>query len=249
MQREEEEAARVLAECIAEFQEDNNEDGGRKRLPVMTFVKGDSIVPSSATAPTAKEEDERKTDTIKSTTTTKPGELYIMQREDLKPSLSKQTDHSVMTDYSPKRQRATVAERHRLSTHRRRYSPERKRHQSNIVTSNNNRNTAGNDNDEKRTRLFVVNLPSSVDELRLCEEFGRYGPLASVEIHGKRADGQKSVGADRIVGYVQFMRPAEAHVACERMDGKYFQGRELRVGWDRATNQSIVDTPIYGTHC
>lgn len=56
-----------------------------------------------------------------------------------------------------------------------------------------------------------------MSEQELCEEFGKYGPLASVKIMYPRSEEEKAKG--RLTGFVGFMRRSDAEDAYEALKG------------------------------
>jgi predicted Zn finger-like uncharacterized protein len=71
--------------------------------------------------------------------------------------------------------------------------------------------------------LFVGNLPFSISEERLQEEFEHYGELTQVAII-KDADGRP-----RGFGFVDFQEEAAGQMACKEMNGFSLEGRYLDV--------------------
>ncbi len=73
-------------------------------------------------------------------------------------------------------------------------------------------------------RLFVGNLPFSVNEEKLFEYFSGAGSVESAKIILDR-----STGRSRGFGFVEMGNDDEATKAIEEFDGKEFQGRNLTV--------------------
>lgn len=58
-----------------------------------------------------------------------------------------------------------------------------------------------------------------MNEEMLCQEFGRYGPLASVKIMWPRTDEERA--RERNCGFVAFMTRRDAERALKHLNGKY----------------------------
>lgn len=57
-----------------------------------------------------------------------------------------------------------------------------------------------------------------MNEEMLCQEFGRYGPLASVKIMWPRTDEERA--RERNCGFVAFMNRRDAERALKHLNGK-----------------------------
>lgn len=66
------------------------------------------------------------------------------------------------------------------------------------------------------SRCFV----SQMNEEMLCQEFGRYGPLASVKIMWPRTDEERA--RERNCGFVAFMNRRDAERALKNLNGTIF---------------------------
>lgn len=62
-------------------------------------------------------------------------------------------------------------------------------------------------------------IPLQMNEEMLCQEFGRYGPLASVKIMWPRTDEERA--RERNCGFVAFMTRRDAERALKHLNGKY----------------------------
>ncbi|KAI8381439.1 uncharacterized protein BYT42DRAFT_566518 [Radiomyces spectabilis] len=82
------------------------------------------------------------------------------------------------------------------------------------------------------TNLYVGNINPAVNEMQLCQEFGRYGPIASVKIMWPRS--QEEHDRNRNCGFVSFMERRDAEQALRALDGKDVQGYVMKVGWGKA---------------
>lgn len=67
------------------------------------------------------------------------------------------------------------------------------------------------------TSLAVV-CRLQMNEEMLCQEFGRYGPLASVKIMWPRTDEERA--RERNCGFVAFMSRKDAERALKHLNGK-----------------------------
>jgi RNA recognition motif-containing protein len=72
-------------------------------------------------------------------------------------------------------------------------------------------------------KLFVGNLPWRSTQEELTEVFEQYGNVLSLKLIYDR-----ETGRSRGFGFVE-MEDADAQAAMEALDGKDFNGRELRV--------------------
>jgi len=74
------------------------------------------------------------------------------------------------------------------------------------------------------TRLFVGNLPYSVDEEKLREVFGEIGNVETASIVTDR-----ETGRSRGFGFVEMSNDDEARTATEKLNGQDLDGRRLTV--------------------
>ncbi|KAJ3170030.1 U2 snRNP-associated SURP domain-containing protein [Geranomyces variabilis] len=95
--------------------------------------------------------------------------------------------------------------------------------------------------DPDTTNLYLGNINPAVDEAMICQEFGRYGPIASVKIMWPRTPEEKE--RDRNCGFISFMTRRAAEEALRNLDGKDIMGNMLRVGWGKAV--AIPAKPFY----
>ena len=79
-----------------------------------------------------------------------------------------------------------------------------------------------------KNRLYVGNLPFSIQEDSLSEVFSEGGPVSSVRIITDPATG-RSKG----FGFVDMETEESASQAIETMNGKEIEGRTLRVDYAR----------------
>lgn len=73
-------------------------------------------------------------------------------------------------------------------------------------------------------KLYVGNLPWSVDDNKLKEMFSEFGNVTSANVIK-----DKFSGRSKGFGFVEFESDADAKKAIEGMNGKELEGRELRV--------------------
>ncbi len=74
------------------------------------------------------------------------------------------------------------------------------------------------------TKLYVGNLPYSVDKARLEELFGEYGNVASAQVIMDR-----ETGRSKGFGFVEMGSDQEAQGAISSLNGKNVDGRNLTV--------------------
>ncbi|XP_056656187.1 U2 snRNP-associated SURP motif-containing protein-like [Monodelphis domestica] len=95
--------------------------------------------------------------------------------------------------------------------------------------------------DPNTTNLYLGNINPQVNEEMLCQEFGRFGPLASVKIMWPRTDQER--GRKRNCGFVAFMNRIDAERALKNLHGKMIMSFEMKLGWGKAV--PIPLHPIY----
>ncbi|CEP07585.1 hypothetical protein [Parasitella parasitica] len=93
-------------------------------------------------------------------------------------------------------------------------------------------NGSFDDGNPNSTNLYVGNINPTVTEAGLCQEFGKFGPIASVKIMWPRTQEEKDKGNN--CGFVSFMTRQDAANAIRSLDGKELHGYALRVGWGKA---------------
>ena len=75
-----------------------------------------------------------------------------------------------------------------------------------------------------QNKLFVGNLPWSVDDAQLQEMFTRFGEIVSARVMS-----DKFTGRSRGFGFVEFANEADAQKAVEALDGSDLGGRQIVV--------------------
>ncbi|XP_033637399.1 U2 snRNP-associated SURP motif-containing protein-like [Asterias rubens] len=95
--------------------------------------------------------------------------------------------------------------------------------------------------DPSTTNIFLGSINPKMDEEMLCEEFGKYGPLASVKIMWPRTDEERS--RNRNCGFVAFMTRKDAERAIKALNGVEFMNYEMKLGWGKAV--PIPPNPVY----
>ncbi|CAJ0954047.1 unnamed protein product [Ranitomeya imitator] len=80
-----------------------------------------------------------------------------------------------------------------------------------------------------------------MNEEMLCQEFGRFGPLASVKIMWPRTDEERA--RERNCGFVAFINRRDAERALKNLNGKMVMSFEMKLGWGKAV--PIPPHPIY----
>ncbi|XP_041119200.1 U2 snRNP-associated SURP motif-containing protein-like isoform X2 [Polyodon spathula] len=95
--------------------------------------------------------------------------------------------------------------------------------------------------DPSTTNLYLGNINPQMNEEMLCQEFGRFGPLASVKIMWPRTDEERA--RERNCGFVAFMNRRDAERALKHLNGKVIMSFEMKLGWGKAV--PIPPHPIY----
>ncbi|XP_066564964.1 U2 snRNP-associated SURP motif-containing protein isoform X2 [Amia ocellicauda] len=95
--------------------------------------------------------------------------------------------------------------------------------------------------DPSTTNLYLGNINPQMNEEMLCQEFGRFGPLASVKIMWPRTDEERA--RERNCGFVAFMSRRDAERALKHLNGKMIMNFEMKLGWGKAV--PIPPHPIY----
>lgn len=75
-----------------------------------------------------------------------------------------------------------------------------------------------------QNKLFVGNLPWSVDDAQLQEMFTQFGEIVSARVMS-----DKFTGRSRGFGFVEFANEADAQKAVEALDGSDLGGRQIVV--------------------
>ena len=73
-------------------------------------------------------------------------------------------------------------------------------------------------------KVFVGNLPFSLDDEKLKNEFSRFGAIESAKIVT-----EKHTGRSRGYGFVEFADQAAAEAAVQGLNGQLFEERPLTV--------------------
>ncbi|KPP71068.1 U2 snRNP-associated SURP motif-containing protein-like [Scleropages formosus] len=77
--------------------------------------------------------------------------------------------------------------------------------------------------DPSTTNLYLGNINPQMNEEMLCQEFGRYGPLASVKIMWPRTNEERA--RERNCGFVAFMTRRDAERALKHLNGLPFNAQ------------------------
>lgn len=91
------------------------------------------------------------------------------------------------------------------------------------------------------TNLHLGNLSPKVNEAFLCQEFGRFGPIASVKVMWPRTAEERERGIN--TGFVSFMNRVDAAEAMASVNNTPFYGIPVTVGWGKQI--ILPDRPIY----
>ncbi len=78
------------------------------------------------------------------------------------------------------------------------------------------------------TTLFLGDLSFICDEMKLYDVFSRFGGIESVQLKKSDLDPQR---AHLGFGFIKFCCRESAERALQEMDGYFFLGRAMRVGW------------------
>ncbi|CAK9293338.1 unnamed protein product [Gordionus sp. m RMFG-2023] len=97
------------------------------------------------------------------------------------------------------------------------------------------------DSDPNTTNIFLANLNPKVNEEKLCELFGEFGPLASVKIMWPRTE--EEIARNKNCGFVAYMNRKDGEKALEKLRGIDLQGYEMKLGWGKPV--PIPPHPIY----
>ncbi|KAK0137780.1 U2 snRNP-associated SURP motif-containing protein [Merluccius polli] len=125
-------------------------------------------------------------------------------------------------------------ERHKLKGRVSRFEP---------LTGDGRRSSDGSSRRNRPSSVLDDSAPGSHDmnEEMLCQEFGRYGPLASVKIMWPRTDEERA--RERNCGFVAFMNRRDAERALKNLNGKMIMSFEMKLGWGKGV--PIPPHPIY----
>uniref|UniRef100_A0A671PES1 U2 snRNP-associated SURP motif-containing protein n=1 Tax=Sinocyclocheilus anshuiensis TaxID=1608454 RepID=A0A671PES1_9TELE len=100
--------------------------------------------------------------------------------------------------------------------------------------------------DPTTTNLYLGNINPQMNEEMLCQEFGRYGPLASVKIMWPRTDEERA--RERNCGFVAFMTRRDAERALKHLNGKMIMNFEMKLGWGKGNTFVVVIPPSMMEH-
>lgn len=90
-------------------------------------------------------------------------------------------------------------------------------------------------------KLYVGNLPFSVDQQMLTEKFGQFGTVESVNLITDR-----DTGRSRGFGFVEMSSDSEAQKAIEELNGIDLNGRKITVNEARPQRQKSGGGGGYG---
>ncbi|KAI8815346.1 hypothetical protein BJ742DRAFT_864575 [Cladochytrium replicatum] len=247
--KEEEEAAKVYAEFVASFEEDNN-------VSSTGWVKGGTLVPKSVYTP----DDHQPADTVDPASRLyKPqSRIRVLPRSSVKVSV--QLPYEEVPKITPKGKKRNLdsfleeikkehEERDRGKHPRISGDPNMIMSLWHLLTNAGVESLIASEEDvgshdtgdPDTTNLYVGNLNPAVNEEMLCKEFARYGPIASVKIMWPRTQEERE--RNRNCGFVSFMSREPAAAALRELDGKDMLGHIMRVGWGKSV--SIPSQPIY----
>ncbi|XP_071950585.1 U2 snRNP-associated SURP motif-containing protein-like [Antedon mediterranea] len=95
--------------------------------------------------------------------------------------------------------------------------------------------------DPQTTNIFLGSVNPKMTEEMLCQEFGKYGPLASVKIMWPRTDEERS--RNRNCGFVAYMNRKDAERGMKNIDGKIIMEYEMKLGWGKTV--PIPPHPVF----
>ncbi|CEG73715.1 hypothetical protein RMATCC62417_09044 [Rhizopus microsporus] len=237
-QQESLEAAKVYAEFVASFQEPVS-----YKLGTTSFVKAGTLNPATNTINDASSSSPPPKPMFKAMPFVKASEstskLYSLDQYQSKEADDEEDDDE---DELAKLKKSKSQKRN-LDT----FLEEIKKEQQvrNSAKSSETITTTDDpifgDGDPLSTNLFVSNIHPSVTELGLCQEFGKYGPIASVKIMWPRTQDEKDKGRNN--GFVCFMKRSDAAEAIKNLNGIELEGFKLRVGWGKAV--ALPAEPVF----
>ncbi|ORY47623.1 hypothetical protein BCR33DRAFT_714725 [Rhizoclosmatium globosum] len=238
----EEDAARALEEFTASFETDTIAFGHRS-IVAKTWVKGGAVQKNNSEivqldSSGAKEKDDDEGDSFY-----RP---HLKLKDQFGSSASKPPIQPPSSSTTTGKKRQLDAFLQELKQHheespsqRQRISHSSENLPSSSFTSNMDR---ANDPDSISCNLFLGNLHPSTTEHTLLEQFGVYGPIASVKIMWPRSREEMERG--RNSAFVGFMTRRDAEDALlDVQAGKVVDGRKLHVGWSKP--MVIPAQPIY----
>ncbi len=96
--------------------------------------------------------------------------------------------------------------------------------------------------DDLATTLFLGDLAVICDENKLYDLFRRFGIIESIQLKKSDRDPQR---AHLGFGFIKFSSRDSAERALQEMNGYFFLGRSMRVGWaldfGKKTSQSLME--------
>lgn len=95
--------------------------------------------------------------------------------------------------------------------------------------------------DPTTTNIFLGSINPKMNEEMLCQEFGKYGPLASVKIMWPRTDEERA--RNRNCGFVAYMNRKDAERALKALNNKTIMDYEMKLGWGKSV--PIPPHPVY----
>ncbi|KAI8368741.1 hypothetical protein BD560DRAFT_132429 [Blakeslea trispora] len=219
-QQENLEAAKVYAEFVASFEEPKP-----YQLGTTSFVKSGTLMPRDATTEYTKPP---------STLSMKPMSFVKAAGTPTTKPIEDNTPPKIVPKAQKKRNLDSFLEEIKKGQEvRTKHDPKQPIEGDTIGSFD-----EGNPN---TTNLYVGNINPTTTEAGLCQEFGKYGPIASVKIMWPRTQEEKDKGNN--CGFVSFMTRTDAAEAIRGLDGKELHGFTLRVGWGKAV--PLPATPFF----
>ncbi|KAI9261757.1 hypothetical protein BY458DRAFT_439504 [Sporodiniella umbellata] len=240
-QQESVEAARVYADFVASFQEPTS-----YQLGTSSFVKAGVLNPGKGPEEAQEQAAFRGKPAEKAEN--KPSfRTMAFAKEGIRPFSQKNQHHNEDEEEEDENEWAQLkkskAQKRNLDTFLEEIKKEQRvRDYSRSEHPTSTDDAVLGDGDPFSTNLYVGNIHPTVTEMTLCQEFGHYGPIASVKIMWPRTLEEKEKGRNN--GFVCFMKRLDAAEAIKGLNGIELEGFKLRVGWGKAV--SLPSEPMFG---
>uniref|UniRef100_UPI0037E96C7B U2 snRNP-associated SURP motif-containing protein isoform X2 n=1 Tax=Semicossyphus pulcher TaxID=241346 RepID=UPI0037E96C7B len=235
--KEEEKAAEVFEEFLASFE-------ANKKSGVKTFVRGGIV---NAT----KEEEAAE---LKKSKLYRPATKVIPVSQHVSPADSKKATYKRKAEEKKKSNLELFKEELKLIQEEREERHKRKKNDpgtggggggggyGDLDVPLSGRSTLYDDLSMPiTTNLYISCISPKMNEEMLCQEFCKYGPLASVKIMWPRTDEERCRTSNR--AFVAFMTRKDAERALAALDGKVIMGFEMKLGWGKPAR--IPPQPLY----
>ncbi|KXN71857.1 hypothetical protein CONCODRAFT_69496 [Conidiobolus coronatus NRRL 28638] len=238
--RDNEEIAQVLADFVADFGEEGENSNNEAKLPqVKTFLK-------SSTNPLSNIEKKNTQSQVyqpKIFNTKDSSILDSANSPEYEPNLIPQTNiskkrknlDSFLEELKKEQHEREIRSKfHHNTTNVQSLNPSTSSRQPKLFTDT-------PQFDQNSTNLFVGNISTKVNETKLMEIFGKFGPIASVKIMWPRTPEESQRRNNS--GFVCFMKRDDASEALSNLDGTDLMGLNLRIGWGKSVQ--LPSIPVY----